>query len=179
MDSTNHIQSLGKQTSSFVRLERAQLFRVLAYLSYAGCTIVISTADVEHFSVRSPPGFHRVFRYVTVTRSNPIEMGGHQYLRYKSQRCFELHSPGFRDGKKEGVSNPAKQSDVLCTFLPTLPDINRLARGRSCGCISRAEKKLIRTSAIECTPNSKQRVHLIRDRRMYFSNASNPATDQY
>ncbi|KYN34481.1 hypothetical protein ALC56_10968 [Trachymyrmex septentrionalis] len=108
-----------KQASSFVRLERAQLFRFLAYLSYAGCTIVISTADVEHFPVHSPPGFHRVFRYVTVTRSNPVEMGGHQYLKYKSQRCFELRSPGFRDGKKEGVSNPANKATYFAlSFRP-------------------------------------------------------------
>lgn len=153
------------------------------YLSYAGHAVVKSTSDVEHFPVHGRPGLHRVFRYVTVTRPDPVEMGGHQYLRCESQLVSNYIRPNLTTGLggtgKEGVSNPADGAACPPTFLPTPFDANRLARGRSrAAVVSRAAKKLIRTRAIGRV-TERQTEGPMRIEGMYFNDASSPATDQY
>jgi len=127
---------------------RASDFEILAYLSHATYTIVISTSDVEHLPARGSTGLHRVFRYVTVTRLDPIEMSGHQYLR-----CTRKRVPCYVSAnlvRRETMKRPTKRYTSRFPFR-SRPKANRLSRERSHAAVSQTEKKLIRTSGIECT----------------------------
>lgn len=117
---------------------------------------MISASDVEHLPVRGPTGLHRAFRHVTVTRSDPVEMSGHQYLSHQESAPRVILIPISRDEETIGTlraspfDSARRQIDLSC--------------GRSRTAASRNPKKLIRTSGIECTSNGKQRVRLMRTR---------------
>lgn len=97
----------------FGKSEPAAFPAFYQYLSHARRTVVKSTPDVEHLALRRPSGLHRVFRYMTVRRMHPIEMGGHQYLGEKTSglglSCRSSRSR--RDATRVALGPNPRQTD--------------------------------------------------------------------
>jgi len=95
-----------------------------SYLSYARYTIVKGTSDIEHLAVHGPSGFHRVFRYMTVHRADPVEMSGHQHLGGTKKMSIYVRP-------RRGIHGATRYISQFPS-APSSARTNRLSRGRSC-----------------------------------------------